>query len=168
MVVLNKEQEQFIESLYIKMYKRLFAYALSTFKNKSLAEEAVQDTFQIACLKAVALASSPNPEGWLMNTLKYVMSNIKQRQATKDTLFVADRDLDENIASMPQEISIETESSFIDTLGETDYRLLKRVALKESTIREAAQEFGISEEACSKRIQRSKKKLRKLFQKDED
>lgn len=157
-----------IELLYIQMYKSLFAYAFSTFRNHSLAEEAVQDTFQIACLKAAVLAASPNPEGWLMNTLKYVMSNLRQRQANKDALFVSAGELDENIVSIPREISVETESSCIDTLGETNYRLLRRVALKESTIREAAQEFGISEEACSKRLQRSKKKLRKIFQNDED
>lgn len=150
----------------MQLYKRLFLYAFSTFKNKSLAEEAVQDTFQIACLKADALAVSPNPEGWLMKTLKYVMSNLRKKQATRDAWVVSDRELDENMALVPQGISIETEAFFIDTLGETDYKMLKRVALKESTIHEAAQEFGISEAACSKRIQRSKEKLRKRFKKD--
>lgn len=166
MVILNEEQQRMIERLYKQMYKSLFSYAFSIFRNPSLAEEAVQDTFQIACLKVSVLADSPNPEGWLMNTLKYVMSNLRQRQANKDALFVSARELDENIVSIPREISVETESSCIDTLGETNYRLLRRVALKESTIREAAQEFGISEEACSKRLQRSKKKLRKIFQED--
>lgn len=168
MVILNEQEQQVIESFYKQMYKRLFSYAFSVFRDRSLAEEAVQDTFQIACLKVASLATSPNPEGWLMKTLKYVMSNIRQRQATREAFVVSDRELDENIAAMPQPVSIETEVSFMDALGETDYKMLKRVALKEATIRETAQEFGISEEACSKRIQRSKAKLRKLFQKDEN
>lgn len=168
MIILSEHEQQIIEALYKQMYKRLFAYAFSVFRDKPSAEEAVQVTFQIACLKASTLAASPNPEGWLMNTLKYVMRNARKKQATKDALIVSDRELDENTAAMPHEISIETEVSFSDALGETDYKILKRVALKEATIREAAQEFGISEEACSKRVQRSKAKLRKLFQKDEN
>lgn len=163
MVILSKEQQYIIESLYRRMYKMLFSYALSTFENRSLAEEAVQDTFQIACLKVTDLASSANPEGWLMNTLKYVMSNIKQRLATRDALFASDTKWEETAAATPQGISLETESSFIATLGETDYKLLKKVALKELTVREAAHEFGLSEQACSKRVQRSKKKLQKNF-----
>lgn len=168
MVILRKEQQRAIELLYKRMYKPLFAYAHSTFNDRAAAEEAVQDTFQIACLKADALAASPNPEGWLMKTLKYVMSNMRQRQATKEALFVTDRALDENIVSLPSEISVETEASFLAVLGETDYKMLKRVALKEATIRETAQEFGLSEEACSKRIQRSKAKLRALLQENEN
>lgn len=103
-----------------------------------------------------------------MSTLKYVMRNARQKQAIKDALIVSDWELNENTAAMPHEISIETEVSFSAALGETDYKILKRVALKEATIRETAQEFGISEEACSKRVQRSKAKLQKLFQKDEN
>lgn len=164
MIILSEHEQQVIEALYKQMYKRLFAYAFSIFRDKPSAEEAVQDTFQIACLKASNLAA----EGWLMNTLKYVIQNARQKQATKDALIVSDRELGENTAAMPHEISIETEVSFSDALGETDYKILKRVALKEATIRETAQEFGISEEACSKRVQRSKAKLRKLFQKDEN
>lgn len=168
MVILSEREQQVIESLYKQMYKRLFSYAFSIFRDKPLAEEAVQDTFQIACLKVASLETSPNPKGWLMKTLKYVMNNIRQRQTTREAFVVSDREFDENIAATPQQMSIETEVSFMDVLGEADYKMLKRVVLKQATIHEAALELDISDEACSKRIQRSKAKLRKIFQKNEN
>jgi DNA-directed RNA polymerase specialized sigma24 family protein len=41
--------------------------------------------------------------------------------------------------------------------------MLKQAVLKQATISDIAQEFGLSEQACYKRIQRNKQKLRKIF-----
>jgi len=69
-----------IDRLYLQMYPMLFEYARSSLSSDALAEEAVQDTFIIACQKPEALCESPNPEGWLVNTLKNVLSNTKRSQ----------------------------------------------------------------------------------------
>lgn len=45
-------ERQAIEKLYLQMYTRLFAYARSSLPNDALAEEAVQETFVIACQKS--------------------------------------------------------------------------------------------------------------------
>ena len=66
----------YIESLYRKEALLLFRYANVLFENPSIAEEAVQETFIIACLNHQKLMSSPNPEGWIMNTHKNVCRNI--------------------------------------------------------------------------------------------
>ena len=52
-----------IERLYLQMYAMLFEYARASLSSDALAEEAVQDTFHIACQKPDELFSSPNPEG---------------------------------------------------------------------------------------------------------
>ena len=44
-------------------------------------KRAVQDTFRIACTKVDELITSPNPKGWLMNTLKNVINNMKRSRA---------------------------------------------------------------------------------------
>ena len=73
---------QRIEELYMQMYDKLFVYARSSLSNDSQAEEAVQETFRIACTRADVLYTSPNPEGWLVNTLKNVLSNMAHNRAT--------------------------------------------------------------------------------------
>lgn len=166
MVVLTTEQQRMIENLYRQAYRKLLVYARSGLRNLSIAEEAVQDTFKIACVKVDDLETCPNPHGWLMSTLKFVMRNIQKKQKHTNALF-SDRELDESITVSPPDIRVETAVTCEEVLGQTDYLLLKRVTLKEATIRDAAQEFGLSEAACSKRIQRSKKKLQNTFRTDE-
>ena len=48
---LNQEEEKYIEQLYREMYTRLCFYAKNALGSRTLAEEAVQDTFRIACIK---------------------------------------------------------------------------------------------------------------------
>lgn len=168
MIKLNKEQQIFIETLFKDMHLQLMVCAQNAFRNQSLAEEAVQDTFQLACIKIMDITTSPNPSGWLVKALRFVILNKKKKLANHNALFVSTSALNENMASPQNTISVEIEATCTEILGKEDYRLVKQVTLKETTIREAALEFGLSEEACSKRVQRGKKKLKHIFEKDKD
>ena len=75
---MNAEQSAQIEMLYLQMFDGMMAYARSSLPEEALAEEAVQETFRIACQKAEALCNSPNPKGWLIKTLKFTIQNIKR------------------------------------------------------------------------------------------
>lgn len=165
--MLNNERKHYMEQLYDQMYCKLLVYSLTMLQDKNLAEEAVQEVFQIACSKIEDLMLCPNPCGWLMNTQKFVIRNIKRKQNRTNLLFVSYRTVDEGIPSPCGDISPETEADCIQVLGQHDYTLLKRVILKELTIREAADELGLTETACSKRIQRSKKRLRTYLAENE-
>ena len=81
---LSAHQEEFITQLYKEMYEKLVVYA-ENMLNEGLAEEAAQDTFRIACSKYDELMNSSNPQGWLMNTLKNVIRNIRKEQANLNT-----------------------------------------------------------------------------------
>ena len=52
---MNATQHDMIENLYMEMFDMLFVYANSSIKNEPLAEEAVQETFRIACQKSEQL-----------------------------------------------------------------------------------------------------------------
>ncbi len=163
---LDYEQERAIEKLYREMYRTLYVYAENALGNRQLAEEAVQDTFRIACAKAEAMLDSPNPKGWLVNTLKYVILNMRRSQARLNALVVSALSLDE------LEIPVEEEGLGLATMyaglvEEKDLRLLELLALKRYSMLEAANEFGISVEACKKRVQRARKKLVKILEKND-
>ena len=46
---LSNEQKEYIECIYYEMYTMLCTYSMSALNDRQLAEEAVQDTFRIAC-----------------------------------------------------------------------------------------------------------------------
>ena len=58
-------------------------------RDHCLAEEAVQETFRIACAKADRLAESENRQGWLINTLKFVIRNTLRNQTKLKNLLLA-------------------------------------------------------------------------------
>lgn len=141
------------------IFKKLYYYALSILNLPDLAEEAVHDAFRIACGKPDSLMNSPVPEGWIMNTLKNVIRNKQRQLKLQRRLIEEDVSIEDHIASMGVEDDY-SEFEFSDLISEEDYYLIKRVTLEQKTITETAEEFGISPEACKKRIQRAKKKLK--------
>ena len=171
----DRDQDRLLEELYREMYSVLLCYANAALKDKALAEEAVQDTFRIACAKADDLSASVNPRGWLMLTLKNVLRNTSRELAALNQLFVSAVSIDDEIvletyaSGTDYEKRIEDDEVSIlysDLLSPDEYRLLKRIVLQKYTIRDAAKELGISIESCKKRIQRIKKKLRKKLEEE--
>lgn len=161
---LTDYQRRAIETYYVEMFYSLSAYAQSALNDRSLAEEAVQDTFRIACAKADKFLSSPNPKGWLLNTLKNVINNAIRSRAYLNRMVIAYLDTDEN--NIPGDIGNPSIDLIYSDLTENkDYKLLKKIALEKCSMLEAAQELGISVEACKKRVQRAKKKLKKYLEK---
>jgi DNA-directed RNA polymerase specialized sigma24 family protein len=159
---LDKKQTEYIEALYREMFPRLLTYAQCSLQDAELAEEAVQDAFRIACARPDAVISSENPPGWMMNTLKYVIRNLRRSRARLSALVADYMAFDEEnfAAEPPDDAGFQLE----ELLGSGDFKLLKRIVLQKYSMLEAARELGISVDACKKRVQRARKKLQKIYE----
>ena len=131
---LNQEEEEYIERLYREMYTRLCIYAMSALGSKALAEEVVQDTFRIACIKPDGLMSSKNPRGWLVNTLKNVIRNRRRTEARLSNALLAAMSAYEPQASTTVETT-EFIVAYSDALGEEDFQLLVNIVVRRYTMR---------------------------------
>ncbi|MBD5170096.1 MAG: sigma-70 family RNA polymerase sigma factor [Oscillibacter sp.] len=152
-------EEAQIAELYQEMYPTLLEYAKRVLHEYTLAEEAVQDTFCIACAKSNQLLHSSNPNGWLVITLKNVIQNTRRRQAkakilklwtAEDSMWITYNDEDVDML-------------YGDIAQREDFQLFKRVVLDRCSMREAAQEAGITVDACKKRVQRCRHYLYERF-----
>ena len=157
---MNTEQSKRIEQLYLEMYDLLMAYARSSLENESLAEESVQETFRIACLKPEDLFASPNPKGWLINTLKNTIRNIKRSRTNANKLLI------EYMATQSTDLSfsedkLSLEVTYANVAHLEEFKLLKEMAVEGRSHLEMAQSRGISVDACKKRVQRAKELLRR-------
>ena len=162
-VGLTSEQDARITQLYQEMEKSLYIYALSALSENALAEEALQDTFRIACGKPDDLLTSSNPNGWLMETLKHVIRNMRRSRARLNSLMLSAIPL-EAVASEPSRQNMEFNVMCEEYVGKEDYRLFRMVTLDKYTMLEASQELGISVEACKKRVQRARNKLKNFLE----
>lgn len=151
--------EEQIETLYHEMYGQMFAYAFCILRDRGWAEEAVQDAFCILCVKADEAFGRENPKGWLMRVLQNVIRNRNRQRAAMNRLIMSSLQVDKL-----EEMLVYDEENVDLLYGElaarTDFQLLKRVVLDGYTMLEAAEEYGITVEACKKRVQRVKKLLR--------
>ena len=157
---MTAEQSHMIEELYLEMFDKMMAYACCSFDNESLAEEAVQETFRIACQKPEQLCQSVNPRGWLVQTLKYTICNIQSSRATAKKL-VEKYWTKQSKDSTFSEDRVDLHILYEDVAHTEEFQLLIETAIEGKSHLEAAKSRGISVDACKKRVQRAKVTLRK-------
>lgn len=152
------EQHELIEHLFLEIYEKLLAYARCSLPEDGLAEEAVQETFRIACQRPESLQASSNPKGWLMNTLKNTISNIKHNRATAAKVLASYQPDRGQNAFSEDEICL---SALYEDLADTeDFKILREYAIEGRSHYEMAMARGITVDACKKRLQRAKENLR--------
>lgn len=157
---MNAEQHAQIEALYREMYDKLVAYACCGLDNISLAEEAVQETFHLACQMPEKVCGSPNPQGWLVLTLRNTVRNIRSNQAGARKL------LERYMLSQQKELFITDDGVRLNVLYENladteEFKLLSEMAVAGRSHEEMAAARGITVAACKKRVQRAKEVLQR-------
>jgi len=157
---MNAEQNRKIEELYREMFDKMKVYACCSLDNEALAEEAVQETFRIACQKPEQLCGSVNPRGWLVQTLKYTINNIKSNRET------AKRIMEKYLMTQIDDFAFSEDRIDFHILYENvadteELKLLAEMAIEGRSHLEMANSRGISVSACKKRVQRAKETLRK-------
>ncbi|MGX8795795.1 RNA polymerase sigma factor [Fusibacter sp. JL298sf-3] len=161
-VKLTTEQREYIEAIYEGMHEALYSYAYSVLKDRFSAEEAVQETFRIACVRINTFVGASNQRGWLFKTLRYMVRGTIRKQAYLNTQLTYGYDLND-VIDRCCEVDVCVDLLYLDISRSTEYRLLHKVILDQASILEVAREMGISEDACKKRVQRAKGKLRRYF-----
>ena len=161
---MTAEQDTFITKHYLEKRKFLLEYADSSLHNYALAEEAVQQTFEIACYKINDFYNSPNPGGWLTKTLSFVIRNIQSRQRTERKVIAFTDDYRPDLVAAPEAPTPlrMTYGSLVDT---PQFQLIYKAEILGQTFAEIARDLGISEVACKKRAERARKYLQKKLKK---
>lgn len=153
--------DDLIESLYRSEYAKLLGYALKRVGKIDLAQDLVQDTFHEAVQNREKLRSHPNPQGWLMQTLKNKVLYHEREHARYIKYFVSSEVVGE-IASPSDHVS-EIMQTVEATLTAEEFYLFKRIMLQRDSHLDVAAELGITVWACQKRLSRIKEKLKKAL-----
>ena len=157
---MTAEQDAFLTEYFLEKRKFLLEYAESSLHNYALSEEAVQQTFEIACRKIDDFCNHPNPGGWLTKVLGFVICNIQSRQHTEQRyVFPLEEYRPDLVAAPEKPVSLRiTYGSLVDT---PQFQLLYEAEVMARTLREIAKDLGISEDACKKRAERARNYLQK-------
>lgn len=145
---------QYLEALFLEHYGAMEAYAYRFFHSRDMAQDVVQETFLIAQAKLDVLRSSPEPRGWLFNTLKNVMGNVyKQQKRLQETVPIQEHDLTE-------ELIPSLTAAYDNLISPEELQLLIWIYCEGWPYQDIADRLGIGLAACKKRIQRARGRLK--------
>ena len=158
---LETEEQTFFQGLYQDHYRALFSYAYHLGIGREAAEDYVQDTFLTALRHAETVLNSPNPRGYLQQVLKNVIGYQLRCMRYAESL---QRKLRERLEQEPDGDPIMPETLYRGAISDEDLGLLIRFYLEGWSQKELARELGVSLNACKKRIQRAKERLRSALE----
>lgn len=157
---MTAEQDQFFTTIYTERRKRLLEYAESALGNHAMAEDAVQQAFEIGWRKIEDFQSCPKPEGWIFKSVEFVVRNMKSRLRTERRVITFMDDYRPDLAAAPAD-SLPLRVHFGELVDLPQFRIIYEMEIQGRTLAEIAKELGISEAACKKRAERARKDLQK-------
>ena len=161
---MTAEQDRFFTAIYLDRRKVLLEYAESNLHNHALAEEVVQQAFEIACRKIEDFQCSPYPEGWIFNVVRFVVSNVAERQRTERRFIATVDEYRPDLVAAPAE-PLPLRVHFGDLVDSPQFRIIYEMEIVGRTLAEIASDLGTSEDACKKRAERARKHLQKKLRK---
>lgn len=157
---MTPEQDQFFTKIYLERRKPLQMYAESALGNHAMAEDAVQQAFEIGWRKIEDFQNCPKPEGWIFRSLKFVISNMKSRLRTERRVIAIMDDYRPDLVAAPAD-PLPLHVHFGELVDLPQFRIVYEMEIQGRTLVEIAKELGISETACKKRAERARKDLQK-------
>ena len=158
------EQDQFFTKIYQERRKPLQMYAENALGNHAMAEDAVQQAFEIGWRKIEDFQNSPKPEGWIFRSLEFVIRNMKSRLRTERRVIAITDEYRPDLVAAPAD-PLPLRMHFGDLLDTPQFRIVYEMEIQGRTLAEIAKELGISEAACKKRAERARKDLQKKLRK---
>ena len=157
---MTAEQDRFFTAIYLDRRKVLLEYAESNLHNHSLAEEVVQQAFEIACRKIEDFQCSPYPEGWIFNVVRFVVSNVAERQRTERRFIATVDEYRPDLVAAP-ESPLPLRITYGPLVDTPQFCLVYESEVLGRTYKEIASDLGISEQTCKKRAERARDFLRR-------
>lgn len=175
--MLTNEENDFLDALYRKYEQRLFwiSYEILGCRrdNQLLAEDCVQQTFEISMRKLRSLKASSVPYFWLRQTCRNISRAESRKLAIRNRILNNPVPFEEtnNIPNLRNDIAewlltqelLQKEKKLLSTLTRKEAAVYQAVYKDHLTTRDAALLLHISEGAVRGARQRIKDKLVKLY-----
>lgn len=157
--------DPWFDSLYEKHSKKLFKVANKILKNRSVAEELVQDTFAVLLLNREKVKTYDHPEAFLLNVMRKRIGSEIQRECYKREEPLGEKHM--HIAAADLEID-QIEDLIPKWVSQQDRQILIWRIRDGLSFQEIAVRMNKSEHACYARMYRLRGKFKNAAKKDGD
>jgi len=160
---MEQEHIRIISELHSKFYDAMIKYALRRTGVPEIAQDMVQEVFQLAVLKINELAEHPNPAGWLFKALHYTITREMEL-----THYHEEISLEELPLSTPDNSHTPGLDEYLpEDLSESEREILILKFEKQLKYTEMAEILGIKPSACRKRLSRATAHLKKILENEQ-
>ena len=156
----SQEQEQrvFLDKLYREMKWKLLYYARRHLNDPQQAEDAVQNALVVACRRVDTVMVHEKPQAWLMEVLRRTVLDMRETIAVDYQRNSGDPELFQGIHYDDYHVA-----EYCDLLDSDDFELIEKTIVQRYSMREIAEDLGITEEAAKKRKQRATERLQRKY-----
>jgi RNA polymerase sigma-70 factor (ECF subfamily) len=174
----SDEERDRVEYLYNSYSGLLMRKALYMLKTQSLAEEALTDTFIEAMMDngKIFLKSEIDFRSWSVVVIERKCLDIlrKEKRQNSRTDFITDEDeISETSQKSIEETIIQTENyekltAFIGKLSDENRLILRMKYFEDMSIKQIACTLGMTVAQVNSRLERTRRKLREMFESEAD
>ena len=155
---MTEREKWHIKKLFREQYTTMMQLTLRRLANKEQAEELVQSVFLLACIKSESFFEHPNPVGWLMKTMHFLILKANQNK------YQPNMSLDECYFMASTELEIPLDSLLPNTLTDQERKVLLMRFNERSSYCDISVVTGLTEANCRKIASRALKKCRLAYQ----
>ena len=159
---MTQEQSTFFEDFYREHSESLVGYAYRFRYDWEDARVAMQDAFLTGIIKIDKFYSSENPIGWIKKVIWNITMNMNRAKKVRKNRLVPLDDTKMQATTYDQYEGINTVVARCkEILTSEEYALFEATIIASEPSSKVYQDFGLSYEACKKRVTRILQKLRK-------
>ena len=152
--------KEFIAELFQQYYKKLMVFVSKNPMFYTMAEDVVQDTFFEAVRNCEKLMKHENPGGWLMETAKFKMRNLRRKMNARS--FYETGEVELELESLENQYGIVEINMILDSaLNIHEKTLFHMFYLEGYSVRELSEMEGITEVNFRVRMLRIRAKVQK-------
>ena len=152
--------KEFIAELFQQYYKKLMVFVSKNPMFYTMAEDIVQDTFFEAVRNCEKLMKHENPGGWLMETAKFKMRNLRRKMNARS--FYETGEVELELESLENQYGIVEINMILDSaLNIHEKTLFHMFYLEGYSVRELSEMEGITEVNFRVRMLRIRAKVQK-------
>lgn len=165
-IKLTNETSAWFDDLNLRCREKMIKVAAYRLRDHQMAEDLVQDVFELLWIKRdrPEMRNHPNPIGWLMKTLEFLINNEVKGARYREQLIG-----DEALAKFPapEDEGTPLADALPSGLSEGQRSLLLWFYDEGRTYADIAAELGISEANCRMRMTRARRRYLELKEADE-
>ena len=166
-MAMTQDEGVFFEAFYRENFQKLVAYAYRFLKNWDDAKEVTQEAFLTALIKIDQFCESESPQGWIKSTIRKKAQNLNKLKVRRSASVFPLEEANPLLVDYDHYAAVDAPSAHsAELLSKQEFLLIKRIFMEGESYRDTAEEFGITEGACRKRVERIIKKLRERWEKD--